>query len=162
VFNDAFHIWCAGKKTYSTGFNIFLPRFDGHFGTINGLRLGRLPAIPVDWNEINAAWGYTLLLLHILAVRQRFSFVKWVWGFGGEPKASGSLSPPLRYRLVPTGSYSRLERVEDGKALPLYYTPSSFKLFADRRWGGAVCKPRPLHALAFPPSSATTMPWLPF
>jgi len=99
VFNDAFHIW-----------------FDGHFGTINGLRLGRLPAIPVDWNEINAAWGYTLLLLHILAVRQRYNFVK--------------------YRLVPTGSYSRLERIDDGKALPLYYTPSSFKLFADRRLRG--------------------------
>lgn len=37
VLNDAFHIW-----------------FDGHFGTINGFRLGRLPSQSVEWAEINA------------------------------------------------------------------------------------------------------------
>jgi len=57
VFNDAFHIW-----------------HDGHFGTINGFRLGRLPSVPVDWNEINAAWGQTLLLLHTMATRLNFTF----------------------------------------------------------------------------------------
>ena len=40
VFNDAFYIW-----------------HDGSFGTINNLRLGRLPTVPVEWSEINAAWG---------------------------------------------------------------------------------------------------------
>ncbi len=40
ALNDCFHIW-----------------FEGHFGTINGLRMGRLSSVPVDWNEINAAWG---------------------------------------------------------------------------------------------------------
>jgi beclin 1 len=40
VFNATFHIWHAG-----------------HFGTINGFRLGRLPSVPVDWNEVNTAWG---------------------------------------------------------------------------------------------------------
>lgn len=55
-----------------------LHRFDGHFGTINGFRLGRLPAVPVEWNEINAAWGHTLLLLHVMALRLRFQFSKYV------------------------------------------------------------------------------------
>ncbi|KAK6612523.1 autophagy protein Apg6 [Botrytis cinerea] len=40
---------------------------DGKFGTINGLRLGRLSSVPVDWPEINAAWGHALLLLATVA-----------------------------------------------------------------------------------------------
>lgn len=44
------------------------------FGTINGLRLGRLPNSPVDWPEINAAWGHTLLLLHTIARKFGFTF----------------------------------------------------------------------------------------
>ncbi|KAK7400432.1 hypothetical protein VNO78_11639 [Psophocarpus tetragonolobus] len=35
---------------------------DGEFGTINNFRLGRLPKIPVQWDEINAAWGQACLL----------------------------------------------------------------------------------------------------
>lgn len=31
--------------------------FDGPFGTISGLRLGRTSSIHVEWDEINAAWG---------------------------------------------------------------------------------------------------------
>merc|ERR1719412_1064742 len=49
VFNATFHIWHSG-----------------HFGTINGFRLGRLPSVPVDWNEVNTAWGQTVLLLYSL------------------------------------------------------------------------------------------------
>lgn len=61
------------------------------FGTINGLRLGRLPGAPVgsrlpcrkplsdglikvEWPEINAAWGHTLLLLHTIARKFAFTF----------------------------------------------------------------------------------------
>lgn len=40
VYNDTFFIWHAG-----------------HFATINGHRLGRLPSQPVDWRELNAAFG---------------------------------------------------------------------------------------------------------
>lgn len=40
VYNDAFYIWHAG-----------------HFATINGHRLGRLPSQPVEWRELNAAFG---------------------------------------------------------------------------------------------------------
>ena len=36
---------------------------DGAFGTINTFRLGRTPSTLVEWNEINAAWGQTALLL---------------------------------------------------------------------------------------------------
>lgn len=50
VYNDAFHIW-----------------HEGPFATISGFRLGRTPACPVEWDEINAAWGQAVLLLHTLA-----------------------------------------------------------------------------------------------
>jgi beclin 1 len=75
VYNDAF---CIGH--------------DGFFGTINGLRLGRLANPSVDWAEINAAWGQTLLLLATIAERLGFRF--------------------QGYRLKPMGSTSRIEKVE--------------------------------------------------
>ena len=46
----------------------------GQFGTINNFRLGRLPSVPVEWNEINAAWGQTVLLLHALANKMGLKF----------------------------------------------------------------------------------------
>lgn len=80
VYNDAF---CIGH--------------DGVFGTINGLRLGRVPSVSVrrcpqghldtwpheylmqvDWSEINAAWGQTLLLLYTVARKLDFSFEGYV------------------------------------------------------------------------------------
>ena len=78
VYNDAFRIG-----------------HDGVFGTINGLRLGRVPGVPVsrivsalycsiqadfqvEWAEINAAWGQTLLLLYTIARKLDFSFEKCV------------------------------------------------------------------------------------
>jgi beclin 1 len=36
---------------------------DGEYGTINGLRLGRLPNDNVEWNEINGAFGQIAMLL---------------------------------------------------------------------------------------------------
>ncbi|XP_015786864.1 beclin-1 [Tetranychus urticae] len=84
VFNATFHIW-----------------YSGHFGTINGFRLGRLPNHPVDWTEINAAWGQTTLLLFALARKINLTFE--------------------RYRLVPYGNHSFIETLEDKpKELPLY------------------------------------------
>ena len=50
VFNDVFHIW-----------------HEGAFGTISGFRLGRMSTVAVEWDEINAAWGQSVLLLHTLA-----------------------------------------------------------------------------------------------
>ncbi|EMD37300.1 hypothetical protein CERSUDRAFT_113949 [Gelatoporia subvermispora B] len=79
VYNDAF---CIGH--------------DGVFGTINGLRLGRVPGVPVEWAEINAAWGQTLLLLYTIARKLDFTFEN--------------------YRLIPMGSFSRIERTTGDKA----------------------------------------------
>ncbi|KAF9241590.1 APG6-domain-containing protein [Melanogaster broomeanus] len=79
VYNDAF---CIGH--------------DGVFGTINGLRLGRVPGLPVEWPEINAAWGQTLLLLYTIARKLDFTFDN--------------------YRLIPMGSFSRIERTVGDKA----------------------------------------------
>lgn len=72
VFNATFHIWHSG-----------------HFGTINNFRLGRLPSAPVDWSEINAAWGQTALLLTALARKMNLTF--------------------QRFRLVPYGNHSYIE-----------------------------------------------------
>lgn len=75
VFNDTF---CVGH--------------DGSFGTINGLRLGRLPNNNVEWGEINAAWGQTLLLLATVAERLKYPF--------------------QGYHLKPQGSTSRIEKLD--------------------------------------------------
>ena len=94
VYNDAF---CIGH--------------DGYFGTINGLRLGRLTNPSVEWPEINAAWGQTALLLSTIADKLGFQF--------------------QGYRVKPLGSTSRIEKIEypqqssptqsalgDGNAIP--------------------------------------------
>ncbi|KDO86455.1 hypothetical protein CISIN_1g010177mg [Citrus sinensis] len=72
VLNDAFPIW-----------------HDGEFGTINNFRLGRLPKIPVEWDEINAAWGQACLLLHTMCQYFRPKF-------------------PYRIKIIPMGSYPRI------------------------------------------------------
>jgi beclin len=81
VFNDTF---CIGH--------------DGLFATINGLRLGRLPGQSVEWAEINAAWGQTLLLLATVAERLGYTF--------------------KGYRLRPLGSTSRIEKIEYPQQAP--------------------------------------------
>lgn len=72
----------------------------GEFGTINSFRLGRLPLVPVEWWEINAAWGQTALLMSGLARTVGLTFE--------------------RYRLVPYGNHSYIEVLKSGKELPLY------------------------------------------
>jgi hypothetical protein len=47
---------------------------DGPFGTISGFRLGRTPECPVEWDEINAAWGQAVLLLHTMAQQAKLNF----------------------------------------------------------------------------------------
>lgn len=65
---------------------------DGHFGTINGLRLGRLPDRPVEWPEINAAWGQVVLLLAVVSEKVGYRFQD--------------------YKLVPVGSTSKIIRYD--------------------------------------------------
>eukprot|EP00877_Chromochloris_zofingiensis_P002894 jgi/Chrzof1/12605/Cz07g00210.t1 len=71
VLNDAFRIW-----------------HDGAFGTISGFRLGRTPEVHVEWDEINAAWGQAVLLLHTMAQSCKLNF--------------------SAYRLLPMGSHPRV------------------------------------------------------
>jgi beclin 1 len=72
---------------------------DGTFATINGLRLGRLSAKPVDWPEINAAWGHALLLIVTVADKLSYRFD------GYEPLPMGSTSKIIRFDPVsPTSS----------------------------------------------------------
>ncbi|MCI4383866.1 hypothetical protein PGIGA_G00031630 [Pangasianodon gigas] len=101
VFNATFHIWHSGQ-----------------FGTINNFRLGRLPSVPVEWNEINSAWGQTVLLLHALANKMGLRF--------------------QRYRLVPYGNHSYLESLTDkSKELPLYCS-GGLRFFWDNKFDHAM------------------------
>lgn len=105
IFQITFHIWQSGS-----------------FGTINGFRLGRLPTAPVDWSEINAAWGQTVLLLSSLAKKVGLTFNK--------------------YKLVPYGNHSYIEVISDkeserGKRLPLYGS-SGFRFLWDPKFDSAM------------------------
>ncbi|KAJ7647372.1 autophagy protein Apg6-domain-containing protein [Roridomyces roridus] len=91
VYNDAF---CIGH--------------DGVFGTINGLRLGRVPGVPVEWAEINAAWGHSLLLLYTIARKLDCAFEN--------------------YRLVPMGSFSRIEKTNGDKASYELYSSGNLNM----------------------------------
>lgn len=91
-------------NVYADAFNI---GHDGGLATINGLRFGRLPAVQVEWAEINAAWGCTLLLLKTIARKLEYDIVG--------------------YKLIPMGSYSKLEKLgtpsEKATILELYVAP---------------------------------------
>lgn len=101
IFNVTFHIWHSG-----------------HFGTINNFRLGRLPSSPVDWSEINAAWGQTCLLLCALARKIDLTF--------------------KRYKLVPYGNHSYIEVLgENKKELPLYGS-GGFRFFWDTKFDAGM------------------------
>lgn len=103
-------------------------RHSGQFGTINNFRLGRLPSVPVEWNEINAAWGQTVLLLHALANKMGLRFQRYELMFTcfsstyklyvsathkPAQKHSNASFYLLRYRLVPYGNHSYLESLTD-------------------------------------------------
>ena len=101
------------KSVLNTAFYI---SHNGHFATINGLRLGKLPSVPVEWSEINAAWGQTTLLLATLANICNISFT--------------------RYKLIPYGSQSFIQDMEGKKKqLPLY---TGTRFFSDSRYDSAM------------------------
>lgn len=100
AFNATFHLWHSG-----------------HFGTINGLRMGRLPSVPVDWNEINAAWGQVTILLSALARKVNVTF--------------------QRYKLVAFGSQSYIEDTLENKILPLYGS-GGFRFLWDAKFDAAM------------------------
>jgi len=102
AFNHKKHLKCENETLERVNcFNIW---YMGEFGTINGLRLGRLKEYRVDWEEINAALGLCCLLLYVLEKKQknRFSFTM--------------------YKLIPAASASRIKNIEDGREYKLHYT----------------------------------------
>ncbi|KAL8638823.1 MAG: hypothetical protein Q9228_004068, partial [Teloschistes exilis] len=79
---------------------------DGQFGTINGLRLGRLPPQQsVEWAEINAALGITALLLATVAEKLDFVF--------------------QGYRVRPMGSTSHIEKLAESTIATTTTTPAA-------------------------------------
>ncbi|XP_043473752.1 beclin-1-like protein [Leptopilina heterotoma] len=100
VFNATFHIWHSG-----------------HFGTINSFRLGRLPSAPVDWSEINAAWGQATLLLTALARKINLTF--------------------QRFQLVPRGNHSYIKILNQNMELPLHCS-GGFKFLWDTKFDSAM------------------------
>ena len=97
------------KSVLNTAFYI---SHNGHFATINGLRFGKLPSIPVSWTEINAAWGQTTLLLYTLGNICGITF--------------------NRYKLIPYGSQSFIQDNEGKKkTLPLH---TSARIFSDSKY----------------------------
>ncbi|KAI1827179.1 autophagy protein Apg6-domain-containing protein [Xylaria intraflava] len=86
-------------NVYNDTFSI---HHDGNFATINGLRLGKLSSKPVDWPEINAAWGQALLLVVTVADKLGYKFVD-----GYEPLPMGSTSKIIKYDYASPSS-SRL------------------------------------------------------
>jgi len=87
---------------------------DGTFGTINGLRLGRLSSVPVDWPEINAAWGHTVLLLATVAERLGFKF------HGYDLQPMGSTSRIFKHESQSTSSSTGSTRLSKKSTLNLY------------------------------------------
>jgi beclin len=97
--------------------------YDGYFGTINGLRLGRLPDRAVEWSEINAAWGHTCLLLATVAEKLHFQF------FGFELKPMGSTSQILEYiSRKPSGNRSNDTTSQDKKKVHELFTSGDYSL----------------------------------
>ncbi|RMZ81218.1 hypothetical protein DV737_g2647, partial [Chaetothyriales sp. CBS 132003] len=112
VYNDTF---CIGH--------------DGSFATINGLRLGRLPGHNVEWAEINAGWGQTLLLLATVAERLGYEFQ----GYRLRPMGSTSRIEKLEYpQRAPTGSQSSVPSSQGFKSTPDLSQPkvTAFDLFS--------------------------------
>ncbi|CAM8904730.1 unnamed protein product [Rhodiola kirilowii] len=88
---------------------------DGEFGTINNFRLGRLSKVPVEWDEINAAWGQVCLLLHTMCQFFRPKF-------------------PYRIKILPMGSYPRI-RDSSNNTYELF---GPVNLFWSTRYGKAM------------------------
>jgi hypothetical protein len=91
VLDDVFDIW-----------------FDGPFGTLNGLRLGRLPSLQVEWSEINAGLGHAALLVDTLAAAHHLRFPK--------------------HTLYLMGSYTKISHEDEPKALLELHGSGSLQL----------------------------------
>lgn len=117
------------EKTSAYEDVFYIEELESGMASINGLRLGRLPPgsarakseEQVEWTEINAAWGQAALLLSVL-MRQL--------NYGGR-----------EYKVVPRGSFSTVERLDDDKAVYELYGTKDWqlgRLFHSRRFDQAM------------------------
>ncbi|KAJ1895096.1 autophagy protein [Kickxella alabastrina] len=105
-------------NVYNDVFNISVS--EGVAG-INGFRLGGRSSHSVEWPEINAAWGQALLLLQTVARKLGYEFID--------------------YRLIPMGSFSRIERMADPPATyELFGSGDMYlgRLFQNRKFDSAM------------------------
>lgn len=79
---------------------------DGDYGTINGLRLGRLRHELVEWSEINAAFGQIALLLQVIYYFILFYYKKFIEFFFFKVLAEKINMKFDGYEICPCGSYS--------------------------------------------------------
>ncbi|CAD5226258.1 unnamed protein product [Bursaphelenchus xylophilus] len=80
---------------------------DGEYGTINGLRLGRLPADNVDWHEINAAFGQVAMLMVVMCRHVSLKLEN--------------------YEIVPFGSHSIIRHLKGSKV-------EEYQLYGSGSW----------------------------
>lgn len=101
--------------------DLFCIGHDGHFGTINGLRLGKLsPPNNVEWPEINAAWGATAHLLSTVADRLGYTFRGYVLRPMGSTTRIDKLDPALSITTASTlTSTSRASSQSQGRSISL-------------------------------------------
>lgn len=101
--------------------DVFYIWFDGLLGTISSHRLGRMSSMPVDWTEINAAWGFATLLLRALATSIGVVFKDW------EP--------------VPMGVMSKMRNISENALYELYFSSdlSLGRFFWYRKYDNAIC-----------------------
>ena len=131
----------ALARTYALD-DAFPIRPAGHFGTINGFRLGRFSNILVSWSEVNCACGYAALLLRSVAR-----------ALGLEAVAKA---------IVPMGSTPKILLNVKGLApLDLFYES---KMFAAKRFDEALAALLALtrktaeHCVAADPAFTATVP----
>ena len=111
VYNDAFQI----------GHVPLYPNDKGSItvGTINGLRLGGRTL--VEWDEINAGWGLVALCIDRVGVKVGCVFEG--------------------YKIIPLGSFSRIEELPPGKGMYELYASSDLspaRLLQNRRFNTAL------------------------
>jgi beclin len=86
---------------------LFYISTSNQFGTISGLRLGKLDSDQVSWDEINAGWGHCVLLLSTLF------------------RIKGYAS--AQCYLYPLGNFSKIAQVHDpDKKFELFITEPTF------------------------------------
>lgn len=108
--------------------NIYLDTFvigitQHGLGTINNLRLGTKPDEVVEWDEINAAWGQTVLLLYMLAKKLNLTFSKFrLIPMGARPSIQQKDQQPP---LIPSQSQLQTTFPLHGSAI-LFGRPSPY------------------------------------